>query len=121
MPTHRTLEALLAILSVHDVQIPAHNMKQPIAFSFALSLALCSCATTEKPAGVTLEERFVRYDLNKDGKIQRVAGNGKKGSGGVGGAPDQVELTRPHGATIDPTGAIVICDSDNNRVLRIEK
>ena len=59
--------------------------------------------------------------LPQDGKIHRVAGTGKKGAGGAGGAPDQLELSRPHGATIDPTGAVVVCDSDNNRVLRIEK
>ena len=37
------------------------------------------------------------------------------------GAAAKVELNRPHGATTDPSGAIVICDSDNHRVLRIEK
>lgn len=67
------------------------------------------------------ETHTIRRYSPKDGKMTRVAGTGKKGAGGVGGAPDQVELARPHGATIDPTGAIVISDSDNNRVLRIEK
>lgn len=67
------------------------------------------------------ETHTIRKYSPKDGKMLRVAGTGKKGAGGVGGAPDQVELARPHGATVDPTGAIVISDSDNNRVLRIEK
>ena len=67
------------------------------------------------------ETHTIRRYNPKDGKITRVAGTGKKGSGGVGGSPEQVELARPHGAAIDPTGAIVISDSDNNRVLRIEK
>ena len=67
------------------------------------------------------ETHTIRLYTPKDGKIHRVAGNGKKGAAGVGGAPEQVELARPHGATIDPAGAVVICDSDNHRVLRIEK
>ncbi|HLY74020.1 MAG TPA: hypothetical protein VKU80_07860 [Planctomycetota bacterium] len=67
------------------------------------------------------ESYAVRLYSPADGKIRRVAGTGKKGSAGAGGAPDQVELNRPHGATIDPAGRIVICDSENNRVLRIEQ
>jgi len=67
------------------------------------------------------ESHTIRRYNPKDGKIYRVAGTGKKGSGGVGGPPDQVELARPHGAAIDPSGAIVISDSENHRVLRIEK
>lgn len=61
-----------------------------------------------------------RYDP-KDGKIYRVAGTGKKGAAGLGGAPEQCELARPHGIQVGPGGAIYITDSYNNRVLRIEK
>ncbi|MBV8880088.1 MAG: hypothetical protein JO332_09005 [Planctomycetaceae bacterium] len=67
------------------------------------------------------ETHTIRLYTPKDGKIRRIAGTGKKGLGAPGEAPDQVALNRPHGATTDPAGAIVICDSDNNRVLRIEK
>jgi len=80
-----------------------------------------SCDKEDNVLIADTETHTIRKFSPKDGKIHRVAGTGKKGSGGVGGAPDQVELSRPHGATIDPTGAIVISDSDNNRVLRIEK
>jgi len=80
-----------------------------------------SCDKDDNVLIADTESFAVRLYTPKDGKIHRVAGTGKKGSAGVGGAPDQVELNRPHGATVDPSGNIVICDSDNNRVLRIEK
>jgi DNA-binding beta-propeller fold protein YncE len=59
-----------------------------------------------------------RYDP-KDGRITRVAGTGKKGTGGVGGDPLACELARPHGVTIGPDGLLYITDSYNDRVLRI--
>jgi DNA-binding beta-propeller fold protein YncE len=80
-----------------------------------------SCDKDDNVLIADTETHTVRLYTPKDGKIRRVAGTGKKGSAGAGGAPEQVELNRPHGATSDPSGAIVICDSDNNRVLRIEK
>ena len=80
-----------------------------------------SCDKDDSVLIADTESHAIRRYTPKDGKIHRVAGSGKKGSGGAGGAPDQLELSRPHGATIDPTGAVVISDSDNNRVLRIEK
>jgi sugar lactone lactonase YvrE len=80
-----------------------------------------SCDKDDSVLIADTETHTIRRYTPKDGKIQRVAGIGKKGSGGVGGAPDQLELSRPHGATIDPTGAVVISDSDNNRILRIDK
>jgi sugar lactone lactonase YvrE len=80
-----------------------------------------SCDKDDNVLIADTESFAVRLYTPKDGKIHRVAGTGKKGAAGTGGAPEQVELNRPHGATTDPSGAIVICDSDNNRVLRIEK
>src|ERR1043166_1397135 len=66
------------------------------------------------------ETHTIRKYSPKVGKLTRVAGTGKKGGAGVPGAPDQIELSRPHGVTVH-AGAIYISDSDNNRVLRIEK
>jgi len=80
-----------------------------------------SCDKDDNVLIADTESYAVRLYTPKDGKMRRVAGKGKKGAAGVGEAPDQVELNRPHGATVDPSGAVVICDSDNNRVLRIEK
>jgi len=80
-----------------------------------------SCDKDDNVLIADTETHTIRLYTPKDGKMHRVAGTGKKGAGGAGGPPDQLELARPHGATIDPSGAVVICDSDNHRVLRIEK
>jgi DNA-binding beta-propeller fold protein YncE len=65
------------------------------------------------------ENHVVRKYLPKSGKIVLVAGTGKKGSAGVGGPPEKVELNRPHGVSVDKSGTIYIVDSSNNRVLKI--
>lgn len=67
------------------------------------------------------ENNLIRMYIPATGKIVRVAGTGKKGTGGVGGPPELAELTRPHGVAMHPDGTLWIADSDNNRVLRIEK
>jgi sugar lactone lactonase YvrE len=61
-----------------------------------------------------------RYDP-KSGLISRVAGTGKKGTAGLGGDPLACELSRPHGVTIAPDGALIITDSYNDRILRVIK
>jgi sugar lactone lactonase YvrE len=66
------------------------------------------------------ENHLIRKYLPREGKIVRVAGTGRKGAGGIGGPPEQAELNQPHGVYIDPTGALYIVDSSNNRVLRIQ-
>lgn len=68
------------------------------------------------------ENHVIRRYSPKDGKVTRVAGTGTKGSAGLGGPASSLELNRPHGAVVHPvTGAIYISDSDNHRVLRIER
>jgi hypothetical protein len=68
------------------------------------------------------ENHAVRRYSPTDGTIVRVAGTGTKGAAGLEGPPDRCELNRPHGAQPHPaTGAIYISDSDNHRVLRIER
>ncbi len=67
------------------------------------------------------ENHLIRKYLPKEGKIVRVAGNGKKGTGGLDGAPEEAELCQPHGVTVDAAGTIFISDSGNNRVLKITK
>ena len=59
-----------------------------------------------------------RYDP-RSGKISRVAGTGKKGTVGLGGAPDEAELNRPHGVTIGPEGLLYITDAYNDRILKL--
>jgi sugar lactone lactonase YvrE len=60
-----------------------------------------------------------RYDP-QTGKITRVAGTGKRGSGGLNGPPLEIELDRPHGVYVSREGTLYISDSGNGRVLKIE-
>jgi DNA-binding beta-propeller fold protein YncE len=55
----------------------------------------------------------------EDGSIHGLAGNGRKGSAGIGGPPGEAELDQPHGVTVGPGGTIYIADSSNHRILRI--
>ena len=61
-----------------------------------------------------------RYDA-KAGTIARVAGTGKRGSAGVGGPPEQCQLSQPHGIYRAADGTLYISDSMNGRVLRVVK
>jgi len=65
------------------------------------------------------ENHVIRKFTPRDGRIVRILGTGKKGSA-LGPTPDQVELGRPHGVFVHPTGALYVSDSDNHRVLKIE-
>jgi sugar lactone lactonase YvrE len=67
------------------------------------------------------DNHVIRKYLPREGKIVRVAGVGRMGTAGLNGSPDQAELNQPHGVTIDRSGVLYICDSLNNRILRIEK
>ncbi len=67
------------------------------------------------------ENHLIRRYVPATGKILRVAGNGKKGTAGLGGPPEQSELNRPHGVTVHRDGTLYITDSYNNRVLKIVK
>jgi DNA-binding beta-propeller fold protein YncE len=66
------------------------------------------------------ENNLIRRYVPASGRMERVAGTGKKGATGVGGAPEACELARPHGVTVHPvSGELFITDSYNNRVLKI--
>jgi hypothetical protein len=65
------------------------------------------------------ENHLIRKYLPREGKIVRVAGTGRKGTGGEGGPPLQAELNQPHGIYVHTDGTIYIADSSNHRVLRI--
>ena len=49
--------------------------------------------------------------------VVKIAGGG---AGALGGDPNMARLARPHGAYVDGQGRILIADSFNNRVLRID-
>lgn len=67
------------------------------------------------------ENHVIRRYTPQDGKIERLAGTGKKGATGVGGPPLQAELFQPHGVVVDAHGTLYISDSGNHRVLKIER
>jgi DNA-binding beta-propeller fold protein YncE len=64
------------------------------------------------------ENHCIRKVVLKDGTIVRVAGTGKKGKDGVGGAATEVQLTQPHGMAIGPDGTLYVADSLNGRILK---
>ncbi len=69
----------------------------------------------------TENHQIRRYVPGKE-TMELVAGTGKKGSGGAGGDPLKLELSRPHGVTTHPTtGELYIADSENGRILKIVK
>ncbi|HEV8379228.1 MAG TPA: hypothetical protein VGP99_10290 [Tepidisphaeraceae bacterium] len=65
------------------------------------------------------ENHVIRRYRAKDGTIELVAGTGKIGSAGVGGAAEKCQLARPHGVFERADGAIFIADSENNRILAV--
>lgn len=68
----------------------------------------------------TENHQIRRYVPGKE-TMELVAGTGKKG-GHFDADPKKLELSRPHGASVHPkTGDLYIADSDNNRVLKIDR
>jgi DNA-binding beta-propeller fold protein YncE len=68
------------------------------------------------------ENHVIRRYVPKDGTLRRVAGTGVKGAGGAGGPAEALERNRPHGAQANPrTSHLYISDSDNHRVIRLER
>jgi sugar lactone lactonase YvrE len=67
------------------------------------------------------ENHAIRLYRPSDGVIVRLAGNGRKGTSGLGGAPTEAELDQPHGVAIGPDGRLYIADSSNNRILRVDR
>ena len=67
------------------------------------------------------ENHRIRIYRPDDGTIHGLAGNGRKGSSGIGGPPGEAELDQPHGVTVGPGAMIYISDSNNNRILRIAR
>jgi sugar lactone lactonase YvrE len=66
------------------------------------------------------ENHIIRRYTPRDGRINRVAGCGRKGAGGVPGPALEAELNQPHGVAIGPGGLVYVVDSGNHRVLRLE-
>jgi DNA-binding beta-propeller fold protein YncE len=66
------------------------------------------------------ENHLVRRYVPATGRIERIAGTGKRGRGRTGIDPKTCDLARPHGVAVHPlTGELYITDSSNDRVLKI--
>jgi sugar lactone lactonase YvrE len=79
--------------------------------------------TIDRDGGVLIadtENHAIRKYRPSDGTIARIAGTGARGSRGIGGPPKEAELSQPHGITVAGSGAILVSDSSNNRIVRIE-
>jgi sugar lactone lactonase YvrE len=65
-----------------------------------------------------LNNRIRRVDTS--GVITTVAGNGTVGSGGDGGPALSASLDQPRGVAVDEEGNLLIADTKNNRVRRVD-
>ncbi len=83
-------------------------------------------ATLSGPKGITVdaegnvwladcESHSIRMVDAKTGKIELIAGTGKKGDG-VDGDPLKCEMARPHGVFADADGGIYIGDSEAHKI-----
>jgi DNA-binding beta-propeller fold protein YncE len=75
------------------------------------------------PAGnvfvVDTENHAIRLIDAQTWVVTTIAGTGKAGPGGDGGAAQLASLARPHGAVVGPDGAVYIGDSENHRVRKL--
>jgi len=63
------------------------------------------------------ESNTIRKWVAATKMVVKIAGGG---TGMPGGAPESVMMNRPHGVFVDKQGRILVADSFNDRVLRIE-
>ena len=61
---------------------------------------------------------LLRKYIPAEGKLVTIMGDGKPGTGGLGGPPEKAQLKNPHGVLFH-NGAIYVADSGNDRVLKI--
>jgi sugar lactone lactonase YvrE len=67
------------------------------------------------------ENHCVRRVDARSGIITTVAGNGRRGFSGDGGPAVDATFNRPHVLTLDPKGDLVIGDSFNQRIRRVDR
>ena len=66
----------------------------------------------------TYNHRIRRID--RDGKIQTVAGTGEPGSEGAEGPATEAQLQFPFGVDVSPDGRVLISDTFNHRIVTID-
>jgi sugar lactone lactonase YvrE len=59
--------------------------------------------------------------VSADGIITTVAGTGSEGFSGDGGPATEAKLAAPHGLALDAEGNLIIADTVNHRVRRVDK
>lgn len=69
---------------------------------------------------VEMVNNIVRRVDAKTGKIETVAGTGKKGFSGDGGPATKATFSRPHSIALDKHDNLYICDIGNHRVRRVD-
>jgi DNA-binding beta-propeller fold protein YncE len=69
---------------------------------------------------VEMMNNLVRRVDAKTKIITTVAGTGKAGFSGDGGAATQAQFNQPHSIAFDPDGNLLVCDIRNHRVRRID-
>lgn len=67
----------------------------------------------------TVNNRVRRLDM-RTGTIKTIAGVGTQGFGGDGALAIEAELTEPSGVAVDGKGNILVADTFNNRIRRID-
>jgi len=68
---------------------------------------------------VEMVNNIVRRVDAKTGKIETVAGTGKKGFSGDGGPATKATFSRPHSIALDKNDNLYICDIGNHRIRRV--
>ena len=58
--------------------------------------------------------------ITPDGKIDRYAGTGSRGYSGDGGPARDAQLNRPYNITLHPEGGLLIGDSENDVIRRVD-
>ncbi len=69
---------------------------------------------------VEMVNHIVRRVDAKTGKIETVAGTGKKGFSGDGGPATEATFAQPHSIALDKNDNLYICDIGNHRVRRVD-
>ncbi len=57
--------------------------------------------------------------IRPDGRLERVAGSGRRGAAGDGGPAREAELARPFDVRLDSRGNLYIADHGNHRIRRV--
>ena len=91
---------------------------------------LAVSAELDSPAGVAVasDGRLFVADMHNqrirvvglDGVIETFAGNGQMGFAGDGGPAVAAELASPRGLVVAPDGSLLIADSNNQRIRRVD-